>query len=136
MNLRKARTKEEIDMISLFEWKNYEETRAFAIKSKRKIKWEDHENFFLDHVDEFEMIYLHDAEAPIGAVRIEGDEISIWIDRSARRKGIATFILEKVSEVDKSWAKIKIDNIASLRAFINAGFKPIELRNDYYIFRR
>ena len=111
----------------LFELKNYEETRQFAIATHDEIKKEDHLKWLENNIQYFQII------DGIAVVRNQDGEISIWVERGRWGKGIATFILDILSEKDMT-AKIVSGNIASMRCFINAGFKPVSYQDNYYIF--
>jgi len=121
------------DADKLLEWKNYPETREFAIVTKEEINREDHHNWLKDNIDQFQIIA--DNQELCGAIRINHTEISIWIDRKYRNKGVATFFLRQVIQPGM-YAKIVSGNIGSMRAFIKAGLKPISYyNNSYYLFR-
>ena len=129
------------DADKMLEWKNYPETRKFAIASHALIKKADHYKWLEKNIQHFQIIEGIEKEK-MGAVRIENQEISIWIDNEYWGKGIASFVLEMIYE-DEMFAKIVDGNIASMRAFIKAGFKPYtynitnyRLNSNYYIFKR
>lgn len=135
MNLRKATRADELFM---FVYKNYPETRQYALETMDGIDSLVHAAFWDAHWPEFQMIFLDDPSEPVGAVRIKSDgEIAIWIDRAHWGRGIATFILDKVAEPGKSWARIGAFNIPSMRAFIKAGFAPtcFVSAENYYTFK-
>lgn len=133
------------DADKLLELKNYKETRQFAIASHAEIKSEDHYKWLQENLQYFQAIV--DGEKMVGAIRIENEVISIWIDRDFWKRGIATYILQHVAKRGQM-AFIVCDNIASMRAFIRAGFEPTEYvsekRKDewseltpaYYIFKK
>lgn len=121
------------DADKMFEWKNDPKTREFAILTNAEIKKEDHYRWLENNLQYFQIIEGH--EDVCGAVRIQNYEISIWIDRKHWGKGIATYIIDKVSETGMT-AKIVNGNIGSLRAFIRASFEPIGYKENYYIFQR
>src|SRR5215472_10776697 len=106
----------------MLELKNYPETMANSIVTKTPVSKEKHYIWLETYLKYFQVIYSD--EHTYGAVRINGNEISIWIDRKYWGKGIATFIINMVSEKGMI-AKIAEENIPSMRAFINAGFKPV-----------
>lgn len=119
----------------MLELKNDPATRKFAILTDQEIKREDHIKFLEQHLSEFQVIELFQGTERAGAVRIKDNEISIWISKDVRRSTLATQALLLCRKL-RMTAKIVIGNIASIRAFINAGFKPEELvDNKYYIFR-
>ncbi len=138
--------------------KNYEETRQFAIASHGLISRESHIDWLRYNVQEFQVI--EDVEkslsrppeerekiVSVGVIRIHDNEISIWVDKKFWNLGIATYILQHVSQRGMT-AKIVCPNIASMKAFIRAGFEPTsytpENRKDewsemtpaYYIFKK
>lgn len=114
----------------MLRWKNYSETRRFAIKSKGVIKLKDHLMWLKDNIHLF--LIINDSA---GAIRRENGEISVWIDRSMRGKGLAVKAIRRVSKKG-DWAKIVDGNIASMRCFIKAGFLPATHKGGYYIFKR
>lgn len=135
-------TKEDYD--KMLEWKNYEETRQYAIASKEPIKKEDHYDYLdknLKYFQIIESVFTNLSESmdkrhkivKCGAVRVKDDEVAIWIDRAFRGLGIASEAIRRVSQ-EGMVAKIVEGNISSMRAFINAGFKPMEYLDGYYIF--
>lgn len=132
MNLRPMTMADADKMLG---WKNYPETRQFAILTKEEIKKEDHYKWLEENIQFFQVIYSGSELVRYGAIRIRGMEISIWIDREFWHMGIASYILEQVSEVGMT-AKVVEGNVGSMRAFINAGFKPVSYHNNYYIFQR
>lgn len=124
----------------LLELKNYPETIMYSINTKEEIKMEKHLEFLKENLDEFQVI--QDSQGggsvitPIGVVRVDDlHQVSIWIKKEYWRKGIATKTLELVSKKG-FWAKIVNYNIASMRAFINAGYKPKGFFDNYYIFQK
>lgn len=118
------------DCDKMYEWKNYSETREFSIRSKKEIPYAEHIKWLEQNMQYFQVIGNMQ-----GAIRIQNNEISIWIDRNHRGLGIASWVLEEVSEEGMT-AKIVDGNISSMRAFINAGFKPVSYQNGYYIFKK
>lgn len=140
MNLRPM-TMEDAD--KMLEWKNYEETRKFAIKFPYKyIRPEDHIKFLEKNLQYFQIIQV-EGEV-VGAVRVQDNEISIWIDRQFRGYGFSTEAIKMVS-TNGMIARIVDGNIASMRSFIKCGYVPVEYikgewnhitgRTNYYIFK-
>lgn len=125
------------DADKMLEWKNDPETRKFAIATQDEIKKEEHYKWLADNLAYFQVI--QGSNNTIGAVRIKDNEVSIWIDRTFRGQGIAAYILEQISEPGMI-AKIVEGNISSMKAFIKAGFKPINRIATnlpaYYTFKR
>jgi len=120
------------DADKMLEWKNYPETRKFAIQSNEKIKKKDHYKWLRENLKYFRIIY--DTHI-LGAVRVQDDEISIWVDRAYRRMGVASNILNRISQSGMT-AKIVDGNVASMLAFINADFKPFKHKKNYYIMKK
>lgn len=113
--------------------KNYEETRKFAIQSPDEIKLEDHLKWLEKNKQFFHIIEF--VGTKVGAFRIEGTEISIWIDREFWGKRIATTVLTEVRFTGMI-AKVVTANIASMRAFVSAGFMPCEFVDEkYFVFK-
>ena len=136
MTLRPMLMEDADFMLSL---KNDPQTREFAIVSQDEISKEDHYKWLEDNLQYFQVI---ESGVRCGAVRIQNNEISIWIAHPFRGNGIATFILDKVSEHGMI-AHIVEGNVASMKAFIRAGFEPIgyvsqvaPINCNFYIFKR
>lgn len=121
------------DADKMLEWKNYPETRKFAIASHEEIKIDDHYRWLKENIQYIQIIEGHDDIC--GAVRIQNNEVSIWIDRKFWGEGICAYVLDMVSEKGMR-AKIVEGNIASMKCFIRAGFEPIDYKENYYIFQR
>lgn len=121
------------DADKMLEWKNYPETRQYAILHNNEIKKEDHYEWLRGWLYEFQVI---DSGGNLcGAIRIHNNEVSIWIDREYRNQKLASLFLEGVAK-HRMIARIVAGNIASIRTFINAGFKPISYQDNYYIFQK
>lgn len=114
--------------------KNDPVTRQFAIVSKEEIKREDHLKWLEKNIQYFQVIEKWTGEM-VGAIRIQDNEISIWIDKAYREMGIATKILSRINFIG-CWGKIVDGNVASLRAFVKAGFTPRAHIDNYYILER
>ena len=126
------------DADKMLEWKNYFETRQFTIQSHDEISKEAHYKWLPDNLKYFKVIEIDGK--PCGAVRVQENEISIWVDRDYRGKGIATFIIEQISEIGMI-AHIVDGNVGSMKCFIRAGFEPIKYvittkSCNYYIFKK
>lgn len=104
------------------ELKNYPETRKFAIASHDKVKRWNHLKWLKNNIIGFQVIENNSQR--IGAVRVHEGVISIWIDRQFWGLGVATEVIKRVAQ--KGHTAIIVDgNVASLRAFIKAGFLPV-----------
>lgn len=126
------------DADKMLEWKNDPQTRRFAIATHDMIEKEDHYHWLPNNLQYFSVI--HDGETAVGAIRMQDQEISIWIDQVFRNQGIAKSVLKLISGPGMT-AKIVEGNLGSMRAFIFAGFVPTEYimmasTNNYYIFRK
>lgn len=121
--------------------KNDLATRKFAIVSHKEIKREDHYKWLENNLQYFRVIQDTERGLPIGAIRVQDLEVSIWIYHQFRNQGIAKKTLQLISGQGMS-AKIVEGNLASMRAFIYAGFVPVEYivkfpeTPNYYIFRK
>ena len=118
----------------MLELKNYAETRDFAIQSHEEIKLIDHLKWLEKNIIFFQIIET-DSGRRIGAIRIFGNEISIWIERNFWGLGVATQTIKKVASKGM-FAKIVNGNIGSFRAFIEAGFKPVAYKENFYMLIR
>ncbi len=124
----------------LLELKNYDETIRFAISTKSKIKKKNHYKYLRDNSRYFSMICTENRES-IGVVRVQDNEISIWIDRKFWGLGVATKVIKQIAKKGMT-AKIVEGNIRSMRAFIKAGFVPVSYNStanystNYYTFKK
>src|SRR5206468_4968774 len=76
------------DADKMLEWKNYPETRKFALASHAPIKRRNHLEWLAKNIRFFRIVmHGHDV---CGAVRVQGNEVSIWIDRDFWGQGLAT----------------------------------------------
>lgn len=107
-------------MLSL---KNDPDTRNFALLTSEVIKREDHIKFLEKNIDQFQVIEDNGAKA--GALRVQDNEISIWLDKDFRGRGLASKAIKRSKYVGMK-AKIVCGNIKSLQAFIGEGFFPVE----------
>lgn len=119
----------------MLELKNYSETRQFAIETKDEIKLEAHNEWMKKNILFFQVI--DGSAGRVGAIRIFGNELSIWIDRHYWGLGIATEVIKRVSKPGM-YAKIVDGNVASLRAFTKAGYLPVSHSaiDKYYLLQR
>lgn len=122
----------------MLELKNDSDTRFFALLTSEEIKREDHIKFLEKNIQYFQVIEDGGTIMQnVGALRVQDNEISIWITPKFRGMGYATSAINKVKK-DGMTAKIMTGNLPSLNAFIRAGFSPIELKQlplDHYIFK-
>lgn len=130
IKLRKM-TMEDADL--LLSWKNYPETREFAIVSHEIIERENHLKWLEKNIQYFQIIEETGVEC--GAIRIQDNEISIWIDRELWGLGYAQDAINLASQKGYT-AKIVAGNIASMRCFIKCGYLPISFQDGYFIFQK
>lgn len=117
------------DADKMLEWKNYPETRQFAIHSHFIIKRENHIKWLSKNLQYFKVI--NDRQ---GAIRVQNKEVSIWVDRAFRENGLATEAVKKVSKHGMT-AKIVDGNVSSMRCFIKCGYIPVSHEYNYYILQ-
>ncbi|MBS0264661.1 MAG: UDP-2,4-diacetamido-2,4,6-trideoxy-beta-L-altropyranose hydrolase [Planctomycetes bacterium] len=133
ISLRRAKAE---DCRRFWEWANDPVVRAVSFHSE-PIPWEIHDRWFANKLQDPKAqlwIGLNAWNQPFGQVRFEireGDraEICTSVDAAHRKAGFGTalirqavaalFATTKVSVVE---ARIKMDNVASIRAFEKAGF--------------
>ena len=124
------------DMQDLFNWRNHPDIRKNFFNTK-SISWDDHEKWFKKKIkDKKTKIYMaYYQKQKIGAIRFEdtGDEIkvSVMLNPEYLGKGFGSKIIRMATEIfikernpEKTvCAKIKVDNVASIKAFQKAGYK-------------
>lgn len=121
------------DADKMLEWKNYAETRQYAIASHDEIIREHHLYWLERNLQYFQIIF--NKFGICGAVRIQDGEVSIWIDRLFRGQGIATSVIQRVSQVGYI-AKIVWGNHTSMNCFFKAGYYPIAYFDGYFTFQK
>jgi RimJ/RimL family protein N-acetyltransferase len=124
------------DCLLYFEWTNDKEVRQQSFNSS-DIIFEEHKAWFtkvLNDESTVMLVFEDVAASPIGQVRIQKKDnnisiIGISVDASARGKGYAVTMLQMASnfylehnQQQTIYAYIKKQNIASTKAFENAGF--------------
>jgi ribosomal protein S18 acetylase RimI-like enzyme len=83
--------------------------------------------YMAKHSDEY-FICLYD-DNPVGFVGVVEDDIRVCTHPDHQRMGVGLFMIEEIRRLyPQAFAKVKIDNISSLRMFEKAGY---ELK--YYI---
>lgn len=116
----------------LFKWANDPIVRAASFYNNL-ISWTDHINWFENKLeDEKTQILIFELKGvPAGQIRIENNEsaiIGVSIDKNFRGKKLAVEMLRNAckefwkTENKPLFAYIKKDNLASIKAFKNAGF--------------
>ena len=132
-SLRIRRVKKE-DSIVLFEWSNDPLVRGNAFDSK-KIDWDSHEKWFQNKLlDNNCKIFIFENKQghPVGQVRLDYLDkkwlIDYSIDQFFRGLGLGKKIISKaINMIDKGtfMAMVKHKNQASIKTFLNLGFKNI-----------
>lgn len=131
------------DADKMLEWKNYPETRQFSILTHDEVSKDEHYYFLEENLSQFQVLEVNivtfmegDKSAPLMAgFRIKNGEVSIWVDEGYRKRGIATYLLQNYTVKD-TIAKIVDGNVASMKAFVKAGYKPIDYKDNYYILQK
>lgn len=117
----------------MLEMKNYPETIQYAIITEEEITKEAHYKWLPDNLKYFQVIM--DEDKMIGVIRIQDYEVSIWIKKEFWGQGRATWVLQTFCRRGMT-AKIVPENIASMKAFIRAGFEPASYHENYYTFKK
>ena len=95
-----------------------------------EIEQQQHENFMLRY-GLFFYICLIDNQ-PAGYVGVIDDDIRVATHPDFQGKGVGKFMINQLMEMNpNAFAKVKIDNEASLRLFRSCGFKE-----KYYILEK
>jgi RimJ/RimL family protein N-acetyltransferase len=142
MTLLRLRDAEPGDARLLFEWANDPVARAQSF-TQASIPWEDHERWFARKLADARCVLLvaEDAQGrPVGQVRFDLGEdacaiISVAVAPEQRGQGYGGATIAQACEAlrlrrgaMKVLAYIRVDNLASQRAFSRAGFSmPVAL---------
>lgn len=128
LTLRKAAFS---DAEFLLQLRNQKENRMASFSSE-KVSLETHLNWLgkvLNNPNEFLFVALLDG-APVGQFRVNQDrKVSVGLDNKVHGRGLGTQLIRLGSEEflkthnEKLFAEIKPDNIASIKAFKNAGYQ-------------
>lgn len=125
------------DARTLWRWRNDPETRSRS-RSQKPVAWDDHVRWLTGSLDRADRLLLvvSDEAGQVGTVRwdLEGDgewEVSITVAPERRGAGLAVPMLEAAQSalldthgVRRFRAAIHIDNTASRRLFVTAGYVP------------
>lgn len=126
------------DMRRIWEWANEPTVRAASFRSE-PIPWEGHVRWFTARMDDPQFIqYIgwNAADEPVGQVRFDCEGasaiIGVSIAAEQRGKGYAPHLIRagvaaiaRTTDITLVRALIKVENAASLRSFIAAGFHSI-----------
>ncbi len=117
-----------VDAEFLLKLKNDPVMRKFAVVTHKKILKKDHLKWLSTHLDEIQIIGDR-----IGMFRIADGEVSINLAPEHRGKGIG---LKVISKCPKGlWAKIVNGNVPSMKVFLEAGFKVVDYKENYYVLK-
>ncbi|MBD2113948.1 MULTISPECIES: UDP-2,4-diacetamido-2,4,6-trideoxy-beta-L-altropyranose hydrolase [Cyanophyceae] len=139
-SLIRLRPVNEEDCSLLWHWANDPVTRASSFSSEL-ISWHEHIQWFNAKIKSESCtmyIALNNRDQPVGLIRCEVDAkneavVSINIASQYRGMGYASSIIEKSSskmlrnsKLHQLNAYVKQDNLASIKAFLKAGFKQTD----------
>jgi len=122
MNIRLA-TRDDAQL--LLAWRNDPLTRAMS-KSLHEVQWDEHVRWLNSRLTRIEPhLYIAEIDgAPVGTIRIDGDEISYTVAPEHRGRGYATEMLRWAhAQFGSLRAEIKPENVASVKAAERAGHK-------------
>lgn len=120
--LRKALPK---DCWQIWYWRNEETARMNSLNTD-PIPYEEHKIWYkkvLQNPEICILIVIDSDMWPVGYVRMGYGKINICVDKDHRKNGHATEAIELVSWKRCLTAEIKCDNVASIKAFKNAGYE-------------
>ncbi len=136
------------DCRMLWEWRNDGETRKMSFSSEF-IPYEKHEEWFKNALQNpnRKVLIICDENEKIGMIRfdISGEEAEININISPNKRGMGygTVALAETCEyafrnfgISKVVAKIKPENVASIKSFSKAGFEIVDEKGMVMVLRR
>jgi len=133
INLRKV---EITDINDMFEWRNHPDIRKNFF-NQELLSWDEHEKWFIAKLkDPDAAVYMaYYKKEKIGTIRFEANESAIktsvmlnplflskGLGSQVIKMGVKRFIMEKNPDM-QIIAEIKKDNVASVKAFEEAGFE-------------
>lgn len=130
------------DMKNVFDLSNDSSVRINSI-NKEPILWENHKVWFCERINNGNPFYIVENKNKEFIAQVRFDlkekwEISISIARDYRNKGLASRIIKETSKktnIKEIVAIIQEDNIASIKAFVKAGYKEcssVIIKNTKY----
>ncbi len=107
--------------------RNHKKNKGGFIQ-QRNISRKEQEKYMGKYGDNYYICLL--GEKPVGYIGVINSDIRVATDPDFHGKGIGLFMVKFVkNKFKKAQAKVKIDNIASIKLFEKAGFKL-----KYYIY--
>lgn len=146
----KIRLARKNDSKDVFDWRNDELTRQMSHNSEIT-EWENHKEWFMNSLelkDRLLLVCEDSLNNKISIIRFDISElnavISVNLNPTQRSKNLAKpcliksidFFSDKYSEINKLFAEIKEDNIASQKTFISVGFKKFNVENNIGFFQK
>ena len=127
----------------IFEWQQHPKTRAYS-RNPNPPTWDEHQNWFTNTINnpEINFYLVINQGSPVGFVRLNptsfenqatAKEVSIAISPEHHSKGLGVIALNLLTALhnnSKLLAFIDENNIASVKAFERAGFKPHSQTDD------
>jgi RimJ/RimL family protein N-acetyltransferase/glycosyltransferase involved in cell wall biosynthesis len=142
------RPADERDTQRLLDWRNDPETRRWAFQPG-EVDLATHEAWFARRrADPDSVIWIAEQRGePVGQVRLDREgaeaEVSIALAPEARGRGLGRRLIDRAAReapgalgVERLTARIKPDNVASVRAFEAAGFTESSRDDDVVTLRR
>lgn len=135
---------EQSDCEKLFNWRNDFEVRNLS-GNKEELSFEKHKKWFDNSLQDKNIlifIILNEEYKEIGQVRFNNNIISISLDKTYRGNGYGTISLTKSSEIFLKYfkyndiiAKIRNENISSIKSFEKAGYKLFSSDEEFKIYK-
>lgn len=135
----------EADCDRLFAWINDRDARAAAIKGPAPIPYETHVAWLAARLADPDCrLWIIECDGlAVGQVRLQGDEsgreVSIFVDRAARRRGIAGEAIEQALAAfggRLAHARVRTTNTASRRLFESLGFRLAAEQPEFIVYVR
>ena len=136
VKIRKATIR---DCRDIFRWRNDPETRIYSFHSSL-ISWEKHLGWYRNALQgKKKILYIGEDKngSKIGVIRFDKinsrvHEVNIHIPPEKRGKGLGGMFLREASKLIKGRiiAKIKAENLISIRIFLKSGYKKIREKDS------
>ena len=97
---------------------------------QKDVETDEHEQFMNRNGERFYICLLNDT--PVGYVRSINGDISVATSPDYQKMGIGKFMINEIMKIfPESYAKVKIENEASLKLFESCGFEK-----KYYVLEK